>query len=356
MACKPKIALISRWNATCGIALHAEMIGRELLRRGYNIRIFAPTLESAGKWWHHLQIREDEEFVERVYEEIDPEGRGGYFDLEKVKGFNPDIIIIESYQSLPHSYIEKLITDLNVPSIVVPHEGDFLRYGDLSIFTKFAVFDERFKRELIGDKLPEERVEIIPYPCYPLREQKRRFAEDGKIVFVTFGRQPAFELEPYINALRHLRNEYKNIVYRIIRANEPVDIKEDWIIQEVRILDLGDIDGILSEADIHLLPKAPTKNVVVSSTLYQIMGILCITVVPDTRHFEMHRNDGTVVMYESEEDLVEKLKDLIGNEEERMRIKENMRRFVEKNSVEKIVDRFEKLINSVLVKDIKEVL
>ena len=355
MATKLKIALISRWNATCGIALHAEMIGREFIRRGYHLKVFAPTLESAGKWWHHLKIREDEDFVERIYEEIDPEGKGGFFDIERVKKFDPDIIIIESYQSLPHPYIERLVAELHIPSVVIPHEGDHLRYKDLSIFTKFVVFDERFKRELIGNRLPDERVEIIPYPCYPLREQKRKFAEDGRIVFVTFGRQPAFELYPYINALRELRKEYQNIVYRIIRANEPVDIKEDWIVQEVKILDLEDIDRILSDSDIHLLPKAPTRNVVLSSTLYQIMGLLCITVVPDTRHFEMHKSDNTVVIYENEDDLIEKLRRVIEDEHLRENIKESMKRYVEENSVVKIADRFEELINSVLVKDVKKV-
>ncbi|HID66357.1 MAG TPA: glycosyltransferase family 1 protein, partial [Aquificaceae bacterium] len=59
------IGILSRWNATCGVSLHAEMIGRELLRRGHNITVFAPYLESANRWWHHKLIRQDEDFVVR---------------------------------------------------------------------------------------------------------------------------------------------------------------------------------------------------------------------------------------------------------------------------------------------------
>ncbi len=349
-----RVALISRWNATCGISLHAEMIGREFIKRGYPLKVFAPTLESAGKWWHHIKIREeDEEYVERVYEEIDPEGKGGSFKREAVLDFKPDLIILESYQSLPHKDIEELIKEVGVPAFAVLHEGDFLRYSDLSIFERIAVFDGRFTEELIGDRYPREKVVEIPYPCYPLREQNRRFAEDGIIRFVTFGRQPAFELEPFVKALRELRKVYENIRYKIVRGDKLIDVSEEWIEQELKVLDLEDIDLLLKSSDIHLLPKGPTNNVVVSSTLYQIMGTLCITVVPNTRHFEMHKEDNTVVIYEGVEDLIKKLREIIENEELRRTIKESMRRYVEENSVERIVDRFEELIDSVLVKNVK---
>ena len=353
---KLKIALITRWNATCGISLHAEMVGRELIERGYKVKVFAPTLESANRWWHHIRIREKEEdFVERVYEEIDPEGNGGSFDIEKVLKFEPDIILLESYQSLPHAYIEELIIKAGVPSIAVLHEGDFLRYSDLSIFSSIVVFDSRFIEELIGERYPRDKIRIISYPCYPLREQKRNFAEDGLIRFATFGRQPAFELKPFIEALRKLKESYNNIYYRIVRGDKLLDISEEWIEQEKKVLDLEDIDRLLHNSDIHLLPKGPTKNVVVSSTLYQVMGTLCITVVPDTRHFEMHKHDNTVVIFKDVKDLMEKLKEIIEREDLRRKLKESMKKYVEKHNVKKVTDEFENLINSVLIQNFKQV-
>jgi len=107
-----KLGLISRWNATCGVSLHAELIGRELLRRGYTLQVFAPLAESAGRWWHHRLIREDEPFVKRVYTELSPQGEEGRLNPEHVLREPPDVLIVESYEKLPYRDLERLVADL----------------------------------------------------------------------------------------------------------------------------------------------------------------------------------------------------------------------------------------------------
>jgi len=353
------VGILSRWNATCGVSLHAEMIGRELIRRGYSLTVFAPYLESAGRWWHHKLIRPDEEFVVRCYEEISPDGKEGKLDIEKVLDREIDFLIVESYEKLPYSDVEKLVKILKekgVPSIAVIHEGDYndIKYEDMNIFEKVCVFDERYVKEVLKDRVKEEKVEIIPYPCYPVREGSRKFAEDGVIKFFSFGRQPKEEYCPYVEGLKVFKRNFPNLKYRIVRAMEPLRVFESFIEQEERVLDYEEIVEELHSADFHLLPKGNTKRVVVSSTLYQVLGTLTLTVVPDNRFFETlpHGKNAPVIFYKDVLELVEELKKASKDEEYRKRIKENARKFVEENSVERITDKFESLINSILVKDV----
>jgi len=356
-----KIGILSRWNATCGVSLHAEMVGRELLRRGYEIIVFAPYKESANRWWHHKLIREDEPFVIRCYEEISPDGKEGNLNLEAVLSQEVDLLLVESYEKLPYGDVERLVgllRERGVPSIAVIHEGLYedVRYSDLNLFERIVVFDERFLKEVLKERVKREKVEIIPYPCYPVREGKRDFAEDGKIRFFSFGRQPKEEYCPYLEVLKVFRKRYdKPFTYKVVRASEKLNFYEDWFEQEEKVLDYEDIVKELHSSDFHLLPKGNTRKVVVSSTLYQVLGTLTVTFVPDNRFFETlpKGEEAPVVFYSDVVELLEKLELLCRDKAVREKIKENARRFVEENSLQRITDRFENLINSVVLKNVE---
>ena len=64
-----RIGVVTRWNATCGVAMHAWMIVKEFIEMGHEVTVFAPYVESANAWWHHRIIGEDEGFVIRCYHE-----------------------------------------------------------------------------------------------------------------------------------------------------------------------------------------------------------------------------------------------------------------------------------------------
>ena len=108
------IGIISRWNATCGVSMHAELICNEFLKMGYKVKVFAPYIESANRWWHHKVIREeDEEFVVRCYDELNPNMMGGRsFEEDRVLSEELDILVVESHASLPYREVEKVIRRL----------------------------------------------------------------------------------------------------------------------------------------------------------------------------------------------------------------------------------------------------
>ena len=104
---------------------------------------------------------------------------------------------------------------------------------------------------------------------------------------------------------------------------------------------------MLHSSDIHLLPKGETKKVVVSSTLFQCLGSLTPTVVPNTRHFETMKETGAIVIYEDVEDLKTKLKQVIDNEDIREGIIKSAKAYVMENSSEKIAEKFIELLHSI---------
>ena len=329
-----KIGIFSRWNATCGVSLHAELIGREFIKKGHEIYVFAPYVQSASLWWHHRIIKEDEPFVIRCYEEMDPNFRGGKIDEEKILERDFDLFIVESYTSVPYKAVEALVKKLDCTKIVVIHEGsgDDIRY-DVNIFDHVVIFDERYY-EVVGRS---DKVRIIPYPCVPVKKGNRKFAEDI-LTFISFGRQPVNEYEDYVKALDRLSEKYE-FVYKVFRSDGLLPFERGWLKQERKRIKSEELYDYLHSSDIHLLPKGKTDKVVVSSTLFQCLGSLIPTVVPNTRHFETVDKDA-VVIYTDVDDLVGKLVRLIEDEDFRRKVIEAAEKFVERNSAEKIAERF----------------
>lgn len=341
-----RVGIISRWNATCGVSMHAELIGNEIRSMGYDLTIFAPYIVSANKWWHHKIIRGDESFVVRCYTEDDPNGQLlGKIDEEKILQNKPDALIVESYEVLPHSQVEKLVKKLDIPTIAVIHEGarKDIRYTDLRIFDKIVVFDRRYVDEMLTDV--EDKVEVIHYPCHPVVENNRKFAED-QLTFFSFGRQPAKEYNDYLAVLERLTDRY-DFVYKVIRSDGALPVTKPWLKQEQKRLENSELYTELTNSDIHLLPKGRTERVVVSSTLCQCLGSLTPTVVPATRHFERLGTDVPVVAYNDLEDLEEKIITLIEDADYRARIRDYARKYVEKYNSKKIANEFIKLLKSV---------
>ncbi|MET1124753.1 MAG: glycosyltransferase, partial [Archaeoglobaceae archaeon] len=338
------IAVLSRWNATCGVAMHAELIVPEFVKMGHEVTVFAPYVESASRWWHHRIVREDEDFVVRCYEERSPEGEGGKIDFDEILKRDFDVLLVESYSSIPHLDVQKLAGELKkrgVKTFVVIHEGykKDLRYEDYSNFEKLVVFDDRYVKELLDVK---EKAVIIPYPCHPLNPTKRKFSEDG-LKFFSFGRQPIEEYEPFLKALEILERDY-DFIYRVVRSNGELPYERGWLIQERRRLKNNrEVYEELHRADVFMLPKGDSKGVVVSSTLYQCMGALVPTIVPNTRHFELHERE--VVKFSNVEDLVEKIRRLIEDEDYRRSVVESAKKYVEENSSKKVAEKFLRLFN-----------
>ncbi len=316
-----RIAVVSRWNATCGVSLHAELITRFLKRGGAHVRVYAPTIKTAIRDWHHILLGRDEDYVIRCYDETDnPSNASARGCQGLISGWNPDIIIVEGYSRLPSRSIgEELLRAWSSGSRIV-YVIHYFNYDEAAEHIRYlppgavAVFDERWLREVLYPyrNVIEAYTNVIGYPCAePVEAQPYRPAgTEGKFLFFSFGRQPVEELLDYIRTLDMLSSKY-DIVYYIVRSSEErLPWVKDWLIVEHRKLGLKEIYSRLYGANIHLIPKGWTWKVVVSSTLYQTMASTTPVVVPDTRYFETIPST-VVIKYWGIKDLAGKLRRIL---------------------------------------------
>ncbi len=342
-----EIGVLSRWKATCGVSMHAEMIVGEFLRMGHDVTVFAPRIESANRWWHHRILGEDEDFVVRCYDEVDPSGGRGGIDFDAVLSHDFDLFIVESYQCLPYPHVEKMVWKLREKGtkvFAVIHEGrrEDVGYSSLNSFDAVIVFDRRYVEMLSHDAY------VVPYPRNPVVRGNRRFGEDGIVLF-SFGRQPVGEYLDYVRAVDWLSKRY-DVVYRVVRSDGPLPFDKPWLRQERRRLSNEEVYEALHGSDIHLIPKGRTNNVVVSSTLCQCLGAMVPTVVPNTRHFEtLPEYDGfkPAVIYEDLNDLKAKLVRIIEDGEFRKNVLKAAERFVNENRKDKVAKRILEIFESV---------
>ena len=341
-----RIGILSRWNATCGIGMHAELIGREFIKLGHTLRVFAPTINSANRWWHHRIVQGDEGYVVRCYEEISPSSDGGGIDPRPFLDGDLDLLIVESYGSLPKEGVVPIVERLRRRGtflVLVIHEGwkREVWYRDPSIFDRVVVFDRRYIEELIPEWKGRVSISIIPFPCGPICEGRRAFGDRG-LRFITFGRQPEEEYRDFIEALDSLKIDFE---YRVIRADHPLGFERPWLRQEVRPLRQEEVYEELLKSDIHLLPKGYTGAVVVSSTLCQCVGTLVPIVTPATRHYELVPDD-VIVRYHHRKELLDRLERLLSDELYRQRIRKAMEAFARENSARKVALQFLNLLKS----------
>jgi len=343
-----RIAIFSRWNATCGISLHAELLGREFINLGHEILVFAPYVNSANRWWHHKIIKDDEDYVIRCYYENDPiEGTSGRVDEDKILQHKFDVLLVESDRCIPYRSVEKLVSKLRgkCPVILVIHEGlkEHIQYSDLSIFDAIVVFDNRYINEVIGNG-KHGNIHIIPYPCHPPVSRKRRAFGEDLIKFFSFGRQPINEYDDYINTLSWLdKLLHLRFRYLVIRSDQPLPYKASWLIQNTGRLPTSEIYKILQDVDVHFIPKANTRKVVVSSTFYQTVGSLTPIIAPYTRHFEaIPKINGMkpIILYRNIEELKSVVIKIIEDNKFRRKIIDTMRKFALKNSSRIIAQKF----------------
>ncbi|MCD6341835.1 MAG: glycosyltransferase family 1 protein [Thaumarchaeota archaeon] len=358
-----RIAFLSRWNATCGVSLHAELICRKLASMGHEVLVFAPKLKSASKDWHHRKIKvRDEKWVYRVYEETTEiqYPYGGTIDAASFLQADYDVLVVELYGRLPFYEFSKIAEKIKKESklVGVLHLG-YRRDVEPILKTMWdavVIFDSRYYDDLLKgrDLARLGRIVEISYP-YAIMEEvspKRPELVGDELLFFTYGRQPHLEYIDYIRALRKLGTSY-DFKYFVIRSNQKLPVEEPWLIQEVDRPSLSRIYEYLKGADIHLLPKGDTRGVVVSSTAAQCLYSGTPTIVPDTRYFETIPVDeagmGAVVKYKlgDVDDLVMKIRLLIENEYARRKVSENARRFALKNSDEIAAKMFLDLFESI---------
>ena len=349
-----KIAMMSRWNATCGISAHAELVGREWVKK-HDLTVFAPTLESARDRHHNPIEKEDEEFVIRGYEQPEAIGKTGWID-ERLWREDYDVLVIQGLELLPIPTLLEIFPKIEAKKVLVWHEGRLPVYEDFYKlnFDAIVCFDFRFKNVLRG-KYPEEKIYIIPFPCRPVVKVKvsdKKRARDeldiprDKIILFSFGKQPLFEYEDYLWLANELKEKY-DLKYLVLRSYGEIPPKSDFLEVRRGRPQYEEIYRYLHASDIFLLPKWEAETIVVSSTVCQCLGALTPIVIPAVKHVELL--DKEVLKYKNRGDLKDKVIRLIEEEEFKKEVLKHAEQYVRKNSAGKIAENFINLFEDILI-------
>jgi len=350
-----RIALVSSWNACCGVSIHAELIGEALQRKGHTLRVLAPaSYEDDGTRLIHAA---DQPHVTRCYSFLRYGDRCSdiqlldslYFDTAPLLEESFDLVLVEKPTSIPLKPLKEALPRLKEAGrlVAVLHEGTapenpFLGRVDWDAAT---IFDERYRR-LFKGVIPDDRVHLAPFPCHPVERRPRSQARDrlglprdAEVVF-SYGGLGGYM--PVIEAVARLGEERDRLLYLLLAGAPQTYMELKNSLGEdgsVRILfgrpPTTALYDYLCASDALILHKRRPPHVAVSSTAHLCMGSLTPLLCNDTTHFEMLR--GEVIKYRDSSDIEEKLRLIL--EGAASEVTTEARRYVETNSADTVAEK-----------------
>jgi len=309
-----KIAILSRWNTACGVSLHAELIGKELVKNGHSLTVFAPNnIRPVGR---------DEEYVIRCFSD-EGEHTKTFFHPAPFLDADYEILVVERVEWVPLEQLKKIFSEIKKKAkvVYVVHER---RLPTNPLFYKFnwdaiVCFDQRYKEQWLK-RFDEDKIHIIPYPTGHLQngdKQKARRKLDlplDKLIVFSYGWAPELHIFPVLPALQEL-NKQIPFIYLILA--DPKYIAADiqplnaYEFIELRY-ELASIDRIytyLHASDAYLIHKQKEEirkgEAVVPSAILMCLGALTPVITSDTEFVWFF--DKEVMKYSNKELLKELL-------------------------------------------------
>jgi len=290
-----KIAMMSPWNVACGVSVHAELVGREWVRAGHELKVFAPV--ETEKIYH----TRDEPFVTRCYSmRRSPKLRVEdlWLDPKPFLESDYEVFVVQNLELMPIYELKKIFPQIRrrAKTVLVIHEGNkncFTKpYLDFE-WDAIVCFDERYKREF-AQIFPADKLHIIPYPAHPLAlgdkvaaREKLGLSRDEKIIF-SYGIWFHNRLHP-LPVIEKLSKsfplKYLAVIHEI-PVREPIEeAKAKYKFLEIRekALTLEELYTYLHASDVHLLWKfSEDPNLLVCSSVYLTLGSGCPIVINDS--------------------------------------------------------------------------
>ena len=349
-----KIGMMGAWNTDSGASLHAELIGRNWVELGHALKVFTFLKES----FHGTALTaEDENYVVRCFST----------SREKTQRLDPAPFLTADYQYFVAQDIGMVPKDLlgeifprireKAKTINVIHDG---KVSSDPSFYQFAwdgvvCFDERYAN-FLKSVYPEDKIFIIPYPCYSWRpgnkeESRKRLklSVNEKIIFL-FGLASQLGVEAF-PVLASLAREYplKVLVVttyppslekwrKIVRENSFMELRE-------KVLDINELYSYLYASDLFFYHKPSLPTVAVSSTAYQVLGSGCPMVA---LHSNFVQEFGKAIMtYKNEKGMIANIRSVFEKDGRYRELLKEQEKYVEANSgirvAKKFIELFERL-------------
>jgi hypothetical protein len=346
------IAMMSPWNVACGVAVHAELVGKEWVKMGHELKLLAPIEKETQP-----VTAKDESYVTRCYT-MDREFIKGILkplslDPKPFLDSDYEFFVVQNLELMPMAELLKIWPQVKAKAktILVIHEGYLPPYPEFYQFDFDAIvcFDARYQEQLIR-KFSLDRIHIIPYPCYPLKLGDKRQAreklglpQDKKIVF-SYGIviQQHF---PTLLPLQELSREYP-LLYLVLAAEgrgEILDKAQDrysFIQMREGGRTVDELYDYLHAVDALLLYKQ-SPDIVIPSTVYLCLGSGCPIVISEGRYTEELGDE--VLKYKDFDDLKEVLAQVFEGKRPEQKAVD---KFIAEKSAQKVAQEFIELFES----------
>jgi len=349
-----RIGMMTPWNANSGPSICAELIGREWVEAGHDLRVFAHDGSNSPDG---IVIQEDEEYVERCFG-TSYWGRDEWLDPEPILRFRPEIFTVQNLAIMPMNELFKVYGEIRRYSktALVIHEGYL---PDEPLFYKFEwdaiiCFDERYVR-LFSTVYPKDKLHIIPFPYHPIvsgdkGEARRMLSLPLNRKIILFFGYSAWRNLPLIPALDEVNRicplhilvlttdgrSLRGFKLESRRVKLPIEIR-------VEAPPLSRLYKYLHAADVfvkHVEDEPGDENITLSSTVHLCLGSECPIMVSDAKIFESLNEQ--VVKYPARnlEKFKSRLIQVLTDRDLIEALKRAARKCIEENSASKIAERY----------------
>jgi len=348
-----KIAMMVPWNVACGVSIHAELLGRELVKEEHELKVFAPVE------MQKVYTAPDEPFVTRCYSMWrSPELtlKDLWLDSKPFLESAHDFFVVQNLELLPIYKLIKIFPEIKrkAKTILVIHEGrkhcfskDYLAFD----WDATVCFDERYKKEF-SYVFPPSKIHIIPYPAHPrmfgdkvAARKELKISQDQKVIFsYGIGFQNRLAPLPVLEKLSHsFPLKYLAVIHEIPYRELIDEAKARYNFLEVReeALPLTKLYTYLHASDVHLLWKfSQDPNLLVCSSAYLTLGSGCPILINDSGYAQ--DLGGEVFKFKDLDDLHKMLVQIFNGRKPDPRAVEN---FISRKEAPKVASSFVELFS-----------
>lgn len=342
-----KIGMMSAWNQTSGVSAHAELVGREWVNSGHELKVFSHLEDD---FHGHSLIGMDQEYVIRCF---GTPHRSNYLNPIPFLREDYDFFVVQDLGMIPKDGLARIFNQIKkrAKTILVAHTAKLVADPSFYQFDWDALvcFDYRYKR-FLKEVYPEEKIHIIPFPCHEWEEGNKQEARkrlalplDKKIIFV-FG-QKWRRMVDTVSTLKELNSSHPLLLLIFSGVQRVSGFKGLNIEIRKEVLDRERIYEYLHAADANIFGKESAEGaVVLSSTVHLIMGSGCPVIARDSNFFELM--DREVMKYKDMEEFKTRMISAFAEDDRYQERRDAARKYVEKNSAKKVADMFLKLFSN----------
>jgi len=346
-----KIAMMSAWNEDSGVSIHAELIGREWVKMGHDLKVFSFFTHD----FHGTAIvGKDENYVVRCF--TTSGSNAPYLDRRPILEADFDIFVTQDLGMLPKDPLAKIFHHIQrkASTLTVIHDNgpspdpSFYQFD----WDRIVCFDHRYE-EFLKKYHPEDKICMIPFPCMPLRRGDKKAAREklglpqGKKIILIFGQRLKEHL-PILALIREVTSYFPCLL--LVVSQKDLEVLQRIDIGEIEIRhespSIERLYDYLHASDVLIAHRSPCNGVVVSSMAYQCMGSGCPILASNTNFFETMKE--VLVTYSDFEEFKANLIDILTQGEKFRASQSALEAFLESNSAEAAASRYINLFESML--------